>query len=359
MSYNKIILSEINRMREMMKLPLILEGGGIGGVLDNFWDNLLSKNVDELTAEERKLVDDLITSTPGLNKFKSATDALVDDVTRKSFLDAIASNADDVSKVIKNFSKGYIETSVSRLNSKLASQTDAALSGVKSELNKLTKPGALDGYAEYQLLMIKKQLEDLKKVQGVGDDILNMTDDLIGGIDDTIKASKLTANDIASKVSSTYKSIDDIIANVSKITDDVGLQEEIGTISTKLSQTQKDEINNLLVSLESKSDDELKSIIDDFKMNYCSVKESRRVLMEYGETQFEKVCGAIGGGFAKLFNKKTLIGWVCLIAMISVYYVGKLVIKTAKSVEEDPGQLNPFRDETGSDDEYSTEGGLD
>jgi hypothetical protein len=309
MSYNKIILSEINRMREIMKLNLIVEGGGIGGVLDNFWDNLLSKNADELTAEERKLVDDLITSTPGLNKFKSAADALVDDATRKAFLDAISSNADEVSKVIQRVSQTFAKSSADNLTAKLANETSAELTRIKNEIAKFSGPDGLKGLRDYELDALKNELTTLKSLDGVSDDIKNATDDLIGSIDDTVKASKLTADDIASNVM-TYNSIDDVINNIGKIIDDVDLQNSIKNKLSTLTEEQKASVNDFMSKITKEEQDE---IFETFKGKMCTLKESLFINKQLINENWSNFCYGLGQ-----FGPKQVKGLVSIIVAICV-----------------------------------------
>lgn len=204
---NKVILSEINRIREIMKLPLLVEGGGIGGLLVDFWDNIASKTADNLSTKEKALLDDIIANTPGLKSFGDATSALADDATRKAFIDAVSANADDVAKAVNGFSQNWLTKTTVDLNTQLAKKTTKAFNDIKTQLTDLINAGGFNKLNAQQKVVLKQKLESLKTVKGVSGDIINMADEIIGTIDDIEAKVTTTASDIQSKLG---KSTDDV-----------------------------------------------------------------------------------------------------------------------------------------------------
>jgi hypothetical protein len=159
MNTQKIILSEVNRMREIMKLPLLLEGGGIGGMVDTFWDNIFSKSFDDLTTQEKSLLNDLIDNTPSLRRFGDGLSAL-SDANRQVFIREVRNNADEIATSLQRFAtKGVseIQSSINRNMAKVNNLRDVAL---QTDLKNIAKSN-FNTYRAYELELIKTRLQKI------------------------------------------------------------------------------------------------------------------------------------------------------------------------------------------------------
>ena len=60
------LINEINRIKTIMGIRLLVEGGGAIGDLSSFFGKLLTKNVDELSVEEREIAERMIKNSTEL-----------------------------------------------------------------------------------------------------------------------------------------------------------------------------------------------------------------------------------------------------------------------------------------------------
>jgi gas vesicle protein len=240
------VITEIYRIKKLMNLPILLEQGGVFGILDTFWDNLIKKSVPELTDEEQKLLRGIIDNSPTIKKYGiSSIDDVISQSGKETLLKVMRQNSDEISKVIKNFSNEYLSQVSIRLSSNLDSITKKMSLDIVNQLKQIQSKG-FDGFTEPQLVYLKNKLIELKKELPLDRAIQDMSDDVISGIDTKIKVRKVNSQEISTKLKSvdttettgfvSHEQLDSkwVLDYVSSVNDLQGSSKAVQTIYQKL-----------------------------------------------------------------------------------------------------------------------------
>jgi hypothetical protein len=198
----KQLINEINRVRELMFVPLLLEGGGIGGVLDNFWDNLLLYDVQKLTKEEQQVLDGIIKNSNTLKKV--GINSISDTLTKEGkdlLIKTIRNNSDEITTALKKFSNEYLSQISIRLETNLQAVSNKLSLDVKNDLTKL-KTNGFDNFRPYELELLKNKLVNLKSQYKNDLSIIELSDDVIDGIETKIKTNEINSTNISKKIGS-------------------------------------------------------------------------------------------------------------------------------------------------------------
>lgn len=197
MNTQKTILSEVNRMREIMKLPLLLEGGGIGGMVDTFWDNVFSKSFDDLTTKEKSLLDDLIDSTPSLRRFGDGLSAL-SSANRQAFIREVRNNADEVATSLQRFATKSVSEVQSSINRNMGRVNNLRNAALQADLKNIAKPNFTTGFRAYELEIIKTRLQQV--IDGTSNaEIRSLAEMGLDGVDNQLAYLKTKGSTIATK----------------------------------------------------------------------------------------------------------------------------------------------------------------
>lgn len=196
----KQLIKEINRIKKLMSLPLLLEGGGIGGILDNFWDNLLIYDTQKLTKEEQQLLDGIIKNSDSLKKV--GISSIYDTFSKEGkdlLIKTIRNNSDEISTALKKYTNEYLSQISIRLETNLQAVSNKLSSDVKNDLIKL-KTNGFDNFRPYELELLKNKLTNLKSQFKNDLSITELSDDIIDGINTKIKTNDINSTNISKKV---------------------------------------------------------------------------------------------------------------------------------------------------------------
>ena len=327
MNTKAILLEEINRMREIMKLPLITEaaGGGVYGVIDNILSKL-SKGASDFSDEERRLLDDIFNGSPTIkNQFTDLASALK---LSDDFLDALIKNSDEVTTAIKSTAKKYADNVIA----KMSSTTDAVVKQTFSKMNnelrvalKKLDTATFDVMDEAELAIIKNEIVNARKgLTNVDPDVNKLLDDVENAIDLKKAEKGITADDVTSalKPSVLGKTIEEIDTSVTKIIDDfttdATFNASLKSKYSKLTEEEKLKMKNLVDNMTDEQADELEKGI----LSVCGLKESFRNnkrLINEARSGWEKFCAG-----AEQSKKVASAGikWSIAVAAIILIFTG-------------------------------------
>ena len=309
-----ILLTEVNRMREIMGMRLITEGGGVLGDLSSFFGKLLTKNVDELSVEERELAERMIKNSTELQSagIKNLDQALSTQGklilkntlknSKENVIDALRKSIDDYSQEAIRLVNKNIE-SMPTFKSSLKNVTTTQ--GSLLDVFKTIENEGLSQYNIPVLMQIRKKINSVSPNYASDPEVAKYLKD----IDDSIGTY------INSKNVDFGKQIDDLaggstnISSKSEMTnaideiEDVELKSYLNDVVSKLTDDEMKQIDNIVSKIPKEKEDE---IIDMVLSNICTVKESRNIRKLsklLTEADFRKGCGN-ASYLIKLFDPK-------------------------------------------------------
>lgn len=263
-NFTKPLLVEVNRIREMMGLSLLVEQ--FAGLTDFFKSVLGKASVRELSAEEKDVVSKLINNSTEIQGAGIKTvDDFMDLSKRASLIDAISKNTEKVKTALSTSLSSYAKKAIKTINDNYSKIAD--WNTIKSELGKITAP---NGYSALRvideieagrinlleiddLLALKQYLQ--KGTYSVSD-LKKYSDDIVKQIEEytnIIKSTDNVTSKTTSNTTSTKKSWDSIMVDVER-------QEVIP--NTKEAKEWVDKIKNLYENDELDYKSAVQSIID-------------------------------------------------------------------------------------------------
>ena len=247
-SEKKIILQEINRIREMMGISLLVEANvtplvkkslQFMGVTDNFIDNVIGKTADDATESLNKAIADELTSLGVKNIDELMTAAAqragklsADDVTAEMFI-AFAKENPAVQSVIKNFVTDSAREIA--LNSMAKAEVDEIIGtrtidmvdDVMIAFQKNMGDPATEQAAK-ELSTFLKATQNGLEARGIPAEKLKEVGTMIGAIDDLAETSKSFNTKMSSTTSDVVDNAggrvgDDVVDNAAgRVGDEVG-----------------------------------------------------------------------------------------------------------------------------------------
>ena len=207
------LINEINRIKTIMGIRLLVEGGGAIGDLSSFFGKLLTKNVDELSVEEREIAERMIKNSTELQSagIKNLDQALS---TQGKLLlkNTIKNSKENVINSLRKSIDDYSQEAIRIVNKNIES-----IPTFKSSLkNTITTQGSLldvlktienEGLSHYNipvLMQIRKKINSVSPNYGSNTDVTKYFKD----IDDSIGVY------INSKSIDFEKQIDDTISAI-------------------------------------------------------------------------------------------------------------------------------------------------
>jgi hypothetical protein len=194
------IITEINRIREMIGVSLIVEG--IGDVL-NIFTNLGKKSIKELSNEEQEIISKLIKDSAEIQRAGiRSIDDVMSDAGKQLLLKTIRENSVAVKSTFNKIVSDYAKTSMAMINSNLKSIPDleTELSKLKAGSNtaldiiqKIEKEGT-ENLDTLQLAALKKTLTDAKTTFAGNLRMTTYLDDVSEQVDGVIKAKNADVN---------------------------------------------------------------------------------------------------------------------------------------------------------------------
>jgi hypothetical protein len=196
------IITEINRIREMIGVSLIVEG--IGDVL-NIFTNLGKKSIKELSNEEQEIISKLIKDSAEIQRAGiRSIDDVMSDAGKQLLLKTIRENSVAVKNVFSDIITKYANNSMVIINKNLELIPD-----LKTELSKLKagpntaldiirkiESNGIQNIDTLQLAALKKTLTDAKTTFVGNSKMITYLDDVTEQVDGYIKSNSIKIDDI-------------------------------------------------------------------------------------------------------------------------------------------------------------------
>jgi len=274
------IITEINRIREMIGVSLIVEG--IGDVL-NIFTNLGKKSIKELSNEEQEIISKLIKDSAEIQRAGiRSIDDVMSDAGKQLLLKTIRENSVAVKSTFNKIVSDYAKTSMTMINSNLKSIPDleTELSKLKAGPNtaldliqKIEKEGT-ENLDTLQLAALKKTLTDAKTTFAGNLRMTTYLDDVSEQVDGVIKAKNVDVNIESAGTKTTKTAADEIAEEASK------------KITASQQQSILDGVNKM-------SDDEAQKVLDDIKNGKGSFEPQKMVKAGFDLEAIKKATKAV------------------------------------------------------------------
>lgn len=193
------LLTEVNRMREIMGMSLLMEGNIYDEISDLF-TRIGRESMDRLSKEEKDMVNRLISRSSEIQNLgiRSIDDLINNPSARQDFLTILKNNKSNIINSLKRGIDEYAEESIRRINLEIERNVPTlktmmgnakTTNGSVLDMLKTIETQGITSYKPQTLIVLRDTLDRMKS--SFGPDQQKYIDDLVSQIDDNINLNKV------------------------------------------------------------------------------------------------------------------------------------------------------------------------